>query len=87
MPPPRRRLPMCPVPNPASSPSPRRFWVQYAAESAGSLTLDDGAVRAVVRQRRSLPPAGITARSGRFYGGDVVELRPDATMVAPSWPP
>jgi glutamate 5-kinase len=58
--------------------------VRYAAESAGSLTLDDGAVRAVVRQRRSLPPAGITARSGRFYGGDVAELRPDATMVAPS---
>jgi glutamate 5-kinase len=63
--------------------SARRFWVRYAAESAGSLTLDDGAVRAVVRQRRSLLPAGITAVSGRFYGGDVVELRgPDAAMVA-----
>jgi glutamate 5-kinase len=63
--------------------SARRFWVRYAAESAGSLSLDDGAVRAVVRQRRSLLPAGITALSGRFYGGDVVELRgPDATMVA-----
>ena len=63
--------------------SARRFWVRYAAESAGALTLDDGAVRAVVRQRRSLLPAGITALSGRFYGGDVVELRaPDATMVA-----
>jgi glutamate 5-kinase len=63
--------------------SARRFWVRYAAESAGSLILDDGAVRAVVRQRRSLLPAGITAVSGRFYGGDVVELRgPDAAMVA-----
>ena len=63
--------------------SARRFWVRYAAESAGALTLDDGAVRAVVRQRRSLLPAGITALTGRFYGGDVVELRgPDATMVA-----
>ena len=63
--------------------SARRFWVRYAAESAGALTLDDGAVRAVVRQRRSLLPAGITAVSGRFYGGDVVELRAqDATMVA-----
>src|SRR6202011_6232008 len=63
--------------------SARRFWVRYAAESAGALTLDDGAVRAVVRQRRSLLPAGITALSGRFYGGDVVELRAqDATMVA-----
>jgi glutamate 5-kinase len=63
--------------------SARRFWLRYAAESAGSLTLDEGAVRAVVGQRRSLLAAGITAVSGRFYGGDVVELRaPDATMVA-----
>ena len=63
--------------------SARKFWVRYAAESSGALTLDDGAVRAVVRQRRSLLPAGITSLSGRFYGGDVVELRAqDATMVA-----
>ncbi|BBZ08441.1 glutamate 5-kinase [Mycolicibacterium doricum] len=63
--------------------SSRRFWVRYAAESTGALTLDQGAVDAVVRHRRSLLPAGITAVSGRFYGGDVVELRaPDATMVA-----
>ncbi|ULE31895.1 glutamate 5-kinase [Mycobacterium sp. IDR2000157661] len=63
--------------------SARRFWLRYAAEVAGALTLDDGAVRAVVRQRRSLLPAGITAVSGRFYGGDVVELRAqDATLVA-----
>jgi glutamate 5-kinase len=63
--------------------SARRFWVRYAAESTGTLSLDEGAVRAVVHQRRSLLAAGITAVSGRFYGGDVVELRgPDATMVA-----
>ncbi|MCA2242437.1 glutamate 5-kinase [Mycobacterium sp. WUMAC-067] len=63
--------------------SARRFWVRYAAEVAGALTLDEGAVRAVVGQRRSLLPAGITAVSGRFFGGDVVELRgPDAAMVA-----
>ena len=63
--------------------SARKFWVRYAAEAAGALTLDDGAVRAIVRQRRSLLPAGITALSGRFYGGDVVELQSqDATMVA-----
>ena len=63
--------------------SARRFWVRYAAEVAGTLTLDDGAVNAVVRQRRSLLAAGITALSGRFYGGDVVELRAvDSTMVA-----
>jgi len=63
--------------------SARRFWVRYAAEASGSLTLDQGAVRAVVKQRRSLLPAGITGLSGKFFGGDVVELRgPDAEVVA-----
>lgn len=63
--------------------SSRRFWVRYAAESTGTLVLDDGAVRAVVKQRRSLLPAGITEVSGRFHGGDVVELRGiDGAVVA-----
>ncbi|MBV9090631.1 MAG: glutamate 5-kinase [Mycobacteriaceae bacterium] len=63
--------------------SARRFWVRYAAETAGALTLDEGAVRAVLESRRSLLPAGITALSGRFFGGDVVELHgPDSTVVA-----
>ena len=63
--------------------SARRFWVRYAAEAAGVLTLDTGAVGAVVTQRRSLLPAGITGTSGKFFGGDVVELRgPDAELVA-----
>lgn len=63
--------------------SARRFWVRYAAETTGTLILDAGAVRAVVRQRKSLLPAGITAVSGRFHGGDVVELHgPDGDAVA-----
>ena len=63
--------------------SSRRFWVRYAAEAAGSLTLDQGAVDAVVKQRRSLLPAGITGLSGKFFGGDVVDLLgPDAELVA-----
>jgi glutamate 5-kinase len=63
--------------------SARRFWVRYAAETTGTLILDAGAVRAVVRQRKSLLPAGITAVSGRFHGGDVVELHgPDGNAVA-----
>ena len=63
--------------------SARRFWVRYAAEASGALMLDEGAVRAVVKQRRSLLPAGITGLSGKFFGGDVVELRgPDTELVA-----
>ncbi|BBX30377.1 hypothetical protein MALV_55020 [Mycolicibacterium alvei] len=55
--------------------SARRFWVRHAAESHGALTLDDGAVRAVVQRRRSLLPARITEVTGYFHGGDVVDLR------------
>ena len=63
--------------------SARRFWVRYAAETTGTITLDAGAVQAVVRQRKSLLPAGITAVAGRFHGGDVVELHgPDGNAVA-----
>jgi glutamate 5-kinase len=63
--------------------SARRFWVRYAAEAAGALTLDAGAVKAVLGHRRSLLPAGIIAVSGQFFGGDVVELHgPDAVVVA-----
>lgn len=63
--------------------SARRFWVRYAADAAGTLTLDDGAVSAVLARRRSLLPAGVTAVTGRFHGGDVVELcGPDGAVVA-----
>ncbi|MFL0180522.1 glutamate 5-kinase [Mycobacterium sp. SMC-15] len=63
--------------------SARKFWVRHAADAAGMLTLDAGAVEAVLARRRSLLPAGITAVSGRFYGGDVVELcGPDGSVVA-----
>ena len=62
--------------------SARKFWVRYAAEASGALPLDTGAVRAVIKQRRSLLAAGITGVSGRFFGGDVVELRDlDGEMV------
>ncbi|MDV7135430.1 glutamate 5-kinase [Williamsia muralis] len=54
--------------------SARKFWVRHAAEASGRLVLDDGAVQAVATARRSLLSAGITAVSGRFYGGDVVDL-------------
>jgi glutamate 5-kinase len=54
--------------------SARRFWLAYAAGSTGKLWLDDGAVAAVVRRRRSLLAAGITGVEGNFQAGDVVDL-------------
>nr|WP_221472663.1 glutamate 5-kinase [Amycolatopsis umgeniensis] len=54
--------------------SARRFWLGYAAGASGKLCLDDGAVAAVVRRRRSLLAAGITGVEGDFHAGDVVDL-------------
>lgn len=53
----------------------RMLWLQHASTPQGSLTLDDGAVRAVVERRKSLLPAGIAAVEGEFSAGDPVELR------------
>jgi glutamate 5-kinase len=63
--------------------SARRFWLGYAAGATGRLHLDDGAVVAVVRRRRSLLAAGITGAEGEFQTGDVVELAdPRGRVVA-----
>ncbi|WP_432757830.1 glutamate 5-kinase [Saccharopolyspora erythraea] len=63
--------------------SARRFWLAHAADASGRLWLDDGAVSAVVKRRRSLLAAGITAVEGAFDGGDVVELvDPSGTVTA-----
>ncbi|MFB8417884.1 glutamate 5-kinase [Streptomyces albidoflavus] len=56
----------------------RLLWLQHASTPKGALTLDDGAVRAVVERRTSLLPAGVEAVEGEFAAGDPVELR-DAT--------
>ncbi|MGW1618601.1 glutamate 5-kinase [Streptomyces sp. NPDC002172] len=53
----------------------RLLWLQHASTPQGSLTLDDGAVSAVVEGRKSLLPAGIAAVEGEFAAGDPVELR------------
>ncbi len=63
--------------------SARRFWLAHAAGVRGRLLLDEGAVHAVVRRRRSLLAAGITGVDGDFEGGDVVDLvDPHGAVVA-----
>ncbi len=63
--------------------SARRFWLAHAAGARGRLHLDEGAVAAVTRRRRSLLAAGITGVEGSFEGGDVVELAgPSGAVVA-----
>ncbi|MBV9293142.1 MAG: glutamate 5-kinase [Frankiales bacterium] len=52
----------------------RLLWLAHATEPRGRLTLDEGAVRAVVDRRTSLLPAGVVAVDGDFAAGDPVEL-------------
>jgi glutamate 5-kinase len=59
-------------------PAARLFWLAHATSPRGRLYLDPGAVDAVVRRRKSLLPAGITAVDGVFTAGDPVDLVDDA---------
>jgi glutamate 5-kinase len=60
----------------------RLFWLRHATTPRGRLTLDAGAVAAVVQRRMSLLPAGVTSVSGEFYSGEPVELvGPDGVAV------
>jgi glutamate 5-kinase len=50
----------------------RKHWIAYSASPKGTLVIDDGAVKALVRKNKSLLPAGVLEVKGRFDGGDLV---------------
>ncbi|MGV6988275.1 glutamate 5-kinase [Testudinibacter sp. P80/BLE/0925] len=52
----------------------RKQWL-FAAPSAGTLVIDQGAESAVLQKQRSLLPAGIVQIEGRFSRGEVVRIR------------
>ncbi|MBM3649860.1 MAG: glutamate 5-kinase [Alphaproteobacteria bacterium] len=54
--------------------SARKKWIKGSLKTAGTLTVDDGAVRALAAGK-SLLPAGITRVDGEFRRGDVVDVR------------
>ena len=55
--------------------STRLLWLTHATTTLGAITLDSGAVEAVIHRRMSLLPAGITAIEGSFVAGDAVDVR------------
>ena len=61
----------------------RLLWLAHATTPQGTLTIDDGAVVAVVERRLSLLPAGVTAVSGNFQAGDPLDIvASDGRVVA-----
>ena len=62
----------------ASSLGARRLWIAFSLPSLGVLTVDDGAVAALVDDGRSLLAAGVIGVKGEFARGDAVEIHDDA---------
>ena len=52
----------------------RKLWIAFASHVAGSVTVDDGARRALVERQTSLLPAGVVDVAGRFGEGDTVDV-------------
>lgn len=50
----------------------RKQWLAAHLQTAGRVVLDDGAVKAIVGQGRSLLPVGVKAVEGQFARGEVV---------------
>jgi glutamate 5-kinase len=68
-----------PTANPAAA---RKQWIAGTLRPAGAITIDAGALRALL-EGRSLLPAGVTGTRGRFDRGDTVSvLTGDGSEVA-----
>jgi glutamate 5-kinase len=55
--------------------SARQLWVAFASEVRGSVTVDDGAARALLKGTVSLLPAGVVVVDGTFDVGETVDIR------------
>ena len=53
----------------------RKLWIGLAEVPRGTISLDDGASRAVLERGASILPVGVTASSGSYEAGDVVNVR------------
>lgn len=54
--------------------APRKRWIGFSAQAAGKITIDEGAVRAIAHEGRSLLAIGISDVEGQFEKGDVVAI-------------
>jgi glutamate 5-kinase len=59
---------------PSKSLKARKHWIAFASKTKGRLTLDAGAVDALVKKKRSLLATGIKLVKGNFSNGDAVDV-------------
>ncbi len=53
----------------------RKYWMAYNQDVVGIITVDSGAVKALVTGGKSLLPAGVLEVSGRFEAGGLVRIK------------
>jgi len=68
------------VPKKEKMPS-RKCWIAYTLAPRGSLVIDDGAVRAVRQNGKSLLPIGVAAVEGEFEQGAAVSFKTSANKI------
>jgi glutamate 5-kinase len=66
-----------PAPNKLSA---RKRWIGWTVLPRGTITVDDGAAKALRRGGKSLLAIGVTAVEGQFLHGDVVRIRDSAGL-------
>jgi len=63
--------------------TPRKRWIGFSAQTAGQLQVDDGAVKALCIEGRSLLAIGIQGVEGDFGKGDIVSIvNPNSIEIA-----
>jgi len=50
----------------------RKHWIAYTLKPVGKIKIDDGAINAITKLRKSLLPSGILSIEGKFGIGDLV---------------
>ncbi|MDO4437026.1 MAG: glutamate 5-kinase [Coriobacteriaceae bacterium] len=61
--------------------APRKLWIALGDSAHGSVTVDDGAARALVEHGGSLLPVGVTQVEGAFEAGDTLDVRDSSGFV------
>jgi glutamate 5-kinase len=55
--------------------TPRKRWIGFSAQPVGSVVVDDGAIKAMKENGKSLLAIGVKEVLGEFGKGDVVSIR------------
>lgn len=62
--------------------TPKKLWIGLAEVARGSITLDEGATKAVLERGASVLPVGVLGCEGSFAVGDVIDvLSPDGLVI------